>query len=124
MQVVTASAATTETAACWVVLTRGARFAYTTNTGSGSISGYAVGRDGELTLLDADGVTAATGPGSDPIDMALSNDGRFLFVLNSGHHSIGIFGVKADGGLSRLGTTIVQAAAPSGLAARWLSLTG
>ena len=118
LQVVTASAATTETAACWVVLTKGGRFAYATNTGSGSISGYTVGRDGELTLLDADGVTAATGPGSDPIDMALSNNGRFLYVLNSGHHTIGIFNVEADGSLSPIGNTMVQAAAASGLAAR------
>ena len=118
LRVVTASAATTETAACWVVLTRGARFAYTTNTGSGSISGYAVGRDGELTLLDADGVTAATGPGSGPIDMALSDNGRFLYVLNSGHHTVGIFSVKADGSLWPIGTSLVQAAAANGLAAR------
>lgn len=118
LQVVTASAATTETASCWVLLTKGARFAYTTNTGSGSISGYQVGRDGELTLLDADGVTAATGPGSDPIDMALSNDGRFLYVLNSGHHTLGIFNVEADGNLRPIGTALVQAAAANGLAAR------
>ena len=35
--------ATTETAACWVVVTGNGRYAYTTNTGSASVSGYAVG---------------------------------------------------------------------------------
>ena len=66
--------ATTETAACWVVVTKDGRYTYTTNTGSNSISGYAIGRDGSLTLLDADGRTAVTGAG--PIDAALSRESR------------------------------------------------
>ncbi|HEX9894751.1 MAG TPA: beta-propeller fold lactonase family protein, partial [Gemmatimonadales bacterium] len=51
---VTPLVATTETAACWVVVTPNGRFVYTTNTGSASVSGYAVGHDGSLTLLDPD----------------------------------------------------------------------
>ena len=47
-----------------MVVTKNGRFAYTTNTGSGSISGYAVSADGGLTLLDADGHTGRNGPGS------------------------------------------------------------
>src|SRR6266508_5394096 len=35
---------TTETAACWLVVSKDGQFAYVTNTGSGSISGYRVGR--------------------------------------------------------------------------------
>jgi hypothetical protein len=53
------SVATHQTAACWVVVTEDGRFAYTTNTGSGSISGYEID-DGALTLLNADGRTADT----------------------------------------------------------------
>src|SRR5262249_48798060 len=55
LEVITPAAATTETAACWVVVTPDGRFAYTTNTGSGSISGYRVAFDGELALLNGDG---------------------------------------------------------------------
>jgi 6-phosphogluconolactonase len=94
--------ATTETAACWVVVTRDGRFTYTTNTGSGSVSGYAVGRDGSLRLLDADGRTGVTGPGSTPIDAALDRRSRFLFVLESGTHEIGVFEVNRDGSLDPL----------------------
>jgi 6-phosphogluconolactonase (cycloisomerase 2 family) len=40
--------ATTETAACWVVVTDDGRYAYATNTGSGTVSGFAIARDGDL----------------------------------------------------------------------------
>ena len=53
---ITPNVATTETAACWVVVTMNGRYTYTTNTGSNSISGYRIGHDGSLVLLDADGV--------------------------------------------------------------------
>jgi 6-phosphogluconolactonase len=113
---ITPSAATTETAACWIVVTKDGRFTYTTNTGSGSISGYRIGRGGELSLLDADGVTGVTGPG--PIDMALSRGSRFLYSLNSGDGTISGFRVQADGGLSSIGGASGLPTGANGLAAR------
>jgi 6-phosphogluconolactonase len=112
---ITASAATTETAACWIVVTKSGRFAYTTNTGSASISGYRID-DGELSLLDADGVTGVTGPG--PIDMALSHGSRFLYSLNSGDGTISGFRVGADGSLSPIGGASGLPGSATGLAAR------
>jgi 6-phosphogluconolactonase len=112
---ITASAATTETAACWIVVTKDGRFTYTSNTGSGSISGYRISR-GELSLLDADGVTGETGPG--PIDMALTRGSRFLYSLNSGDGTISGFRVQGDGGLSPIGGASGLPAAANGLAAR------
>ena len=118
LEVITPAAATTETAACWVVVTPDGRFAYATNTGSGSISGFRVAFDGELALLDADGRTAVTGAGSSPIDMALSRNGRFLFALNSGTGTLAAFGVRANGSLApRRGLTGIPAGS-NGLAAR------
>jgi 6-phosphogluconolactonase (cycloisomerase 2 family) len=108
--------ATTETAACWIVVTKNGRFAYTTNTGSGSISGYRVGHDGALTLLDADGATASTGPG--PIDMALTPSSRLLYSLNSGDGTISGFRVGGDGSLSPIGGASGLPGAATGLAAR------
>jgi 6-phosphogluconolactonase len=108
--------ATTETAACWVVVTKDGRYTYTTNTGSNSISGYAIGTDGSLTLLDADGRTAATGAG--PIDAALSRGSRFLYTLNDGAHEIEAFAVDADGSLAPLGAVGGLPAGAVGLAAR------
>jgi 6-phosphogluconolactonase (cycloisomerase 2 family) len=111
--------ATTETAACWVVVTRDGRYAYTTNTGSGSVSGFAVGRDGSLELLDADGRTGVTGPGSSPTDAALTKNGRFLYVLNSGTHTIAGFAVGRDGALAGVGSTGGLPAGAVGLVAAW-----
>ena len=110
------SVGTTETAACWIVVTKNGRFVYTSNTGSGSISGYRVSHDGGLTLLDADGQTGLTGPG--PIDMALTRNSRFLYSLNSGDGTIGGFRVKADGGLAPIGGASGIPPVATGLAAR------
>ena len=112
------SVATNQTAACWVVVTPNGRFAYVTNTGSGSISGYAIDFDGAIELLDADGRTAVTGDGSAPIDLALTDNGRFLYSLNSGTNTIGAFRVHSDGSLSRLPFTGGLPSGANGLAAR------
>src|SRR5262249_30202318 len=69
LQPVTRSAPTTQTAACWIAITPDGRFAYATNTGSGTVTGYRVGRDGELVRLDG-GVTGTTGGA--PIDAGVS----------------------------------------------------
>jgi len=99
--VVSGSAATTETAACWIVVTKNGRFAYTTNAGSGSISGYAV-RDGALELLDADGVTGNIGAGTGPTDMAIARNSGFLYALAPASHNIAAFAIGPDGSLTPL----------------------
>jgi 6-phosphogluconolactonase (cycloisomerase 2 family) len=108
---------TTETAACWVVVTRNGRFAYTTNAGSGSVSGYLIGRNGSLTLRDADGRTGDTGAGSGPIDMALTRNSRFLYSLNAGNNTLGAFQVRGDGALVALPGISGLPASANGLAA-------
>jgi len=118
LHVISPSVATHQTAACWVVVTEDDRFAYTANTGSGSISGYEIGRDGTLTLLNPDGRTADTGAGSEPIDLALSDNGRWLFVLNSGTHTIGTFRILRNGQLRPVATVGGLPASTNGLAGR------
>lgn len=95
---------TTETAACWVVVTGNGRYVYTTNTGSASITGFAITRNGGLDLLNGDGVTGMTGAG--PIDVTLSRNSRFLYALNAGDDSISGFRVAADGSLERVGSDV------------------
>jgi 6-phosphogluconolactonase len=107
--------ATTETAACWVVITGNGRYTYTTNTGSASITGYRIGRDGSLTILDTDGVTATTG--NTPIDVDLTDNSGYLYTLNSGSASISIHRVEHDGSLTPLGTATGLPATTVGLAA-------
>ncbi len=116
-KLISGSVPTTETAACWVVVTGNGRFAYTTNTGSGTISGYRVSHSGRLGLLDSDGMTGRTGAGSAPIDLALSNDSRFLFSLNSGTGTISSFRIRADGRLARVSTQHGLPVTSTGLAA-------
>jgi len=118
LRVVSSAVPTTETAACWIVITKDGRFAYTTNAGSGTVSGYRIAFDGTITRVDADGVTGDTGAGSGPIDMSLSNDGRYLFTLNGGDQTIGAFRVHADGSLSPLPGAAGLPPGANGLAAR------
>jgi 6-phosphogluconolactonase (cycloisomerase 2 family) len=115
---ITASAGTTETSACWLVVTDNGKFAYVANTGSGTISGYRIGADGSLTLLDADGVTGMTGAGTAPADSALSAGSQYLYTRNGGTDSIIIFDVEADGSLTEVGTVTGLPDAFVGLAAR------
>ena len=114
-EVISPSVGTTQTAACWVVISKNGKYAYTTNTGSGSISSHQIEKDGAITLLDAQ--ASLTGDGSSPIDMALSNNGRYLYALGAASHTISIFQVKEDGSLVALGDVGVPAGAV-GLAAR------
>jgi 6-phosphogluconolactonase len=113
--VISGSVHDNQTAACWIVVTRNGKYAYTTNTGSASISGYLVGAEGQLELLDSDGVTATTG--AVPIDLALTPTNRFLYSLDSGAHQISAFAVNADGSLTPLGASGGLPDGANGLAA-------
>lgn len=112
---ISASVATTETAACWIVVTNSGRYAYTTNAGSGTISGFSI-QQGTLTRLDASGVTGTIGAGSGPSDMALSRDSRFLYARAGGTNQISAFSVGADGSLTALSGWV------GGLPAGWNGL--
>ncbi len=92
-----------QAAKCWVVATNSQRFAYTVNAlavqagGLGSITGYRIDPDGDLTKLGSTPIPAA--PLGVPIDAALSNDSRFLYVLHEADGIISAYRVEADGGL-------------------------
>jgi 6-phosphogluconolactonase (cycloisomerase 2 family) len=90
------------------------------NTGSGSLTEYAISFDRSITLLDADGRTGDTGTGSRPIDMALSTTERYIYALNGGNHTISAFRVHANGKLTRLAAVAVVnlPVRTNGLAAR------
>jgi 6-phosphogluconolactonase len=108
-----ASIGDTQTAACWVVVTPGGRYAYTTNTGSNTISSYAVQRSGKLVLDKAVAATAGAGP----IDAAISAGGRALHALNAGSHTISSFTIDRDGALGNVKTVGGLPAGSTGLAA-------
>jgi 6-phosphogluconolactonase len=98
LQVISGSVPTTETAACWIQITTDDRFAYSTNTASGSITGFSIGSGGTLTRLTADGKTGVTGTGTQPLDMA--NAHGYLYALTPGDGGIHVFKVGSDGSLA------------------------
>ena len=118
LRTITNAAPDQQSAPCWVVVTSDGRFAYTTNTGSGNVSGYAVGFHGRLHLLNADGLAASTGTGSTPLDAAISNDARYLYVLTPGTSNIQGFFIALDGSLTPLSQATGIPSSASGLIAR------
>ena len=108
---------THQTAACWVAVTSNGKFATTTNAGSGSVSGYSVGRDGRHAVLEVNRQSGLTGPGSSPTDVAVSRNSQFLYVVAGGSHQVVAFEVHADGSLHNLGQVSIPAGAV-GIAAR------
>jgi hypothetical protein len=77
-------------------------WAYATNTGSDSVSGFLITPGGTLVPLNADGVTATTGPM--PTDVVFGRDTRMMFVLNSGAASISSYRIQPGGALLATGT--------------------
>lgn len=113
--VVSGAVRTRQGAPCWVVVTNDRRFGYTGN-GVGSVSGFAIAPDGSITLLDPDGATALIPGGVN--DIALSADGRSLYVLGTGAaRAIHAFAVEANGSLTPLGPAGELPAGTQGLAA-------
>src|SRR5262249_51110625 len=118
LRLITGSAPTHQGAACWVVITRNDKFAYTSDTASGVITGFSLARDGSLTILDSQGVSASTGAGSAPTDLALSENSRFLFSLIPGSGTIAGWRIGSDGALVFTGGAAGIPASATGIAAR------
>ena len=100
LRTISASVATTENAACWLVATANGKFAYTGNAGGSlSISGFRVQPDGSLSLLTPGGKTATTAAGV--TDLATSRNSHFLYS-RLGNGTVGAFEIQPDGSLQSL----------------------
>jgi len=107
--VIDPSVANNQTATCWIAGNeRG--FVYTANTGSQTISAYRLSTwknhhkkwkhgKGKLVLLDE-----TAGLGNRPIDMDITDNGRYLYALDPAEETIDMFEIEADGSLTDLGT--------------------
>lgn len=115
--VISGAVATHQGAPCWLVASKNGRYAYTANAAAGTISGFSVGHDGSLALLNPTGASGVLGQGSHPLDEAVSGNGQFLYNLTDGFHTISTFAIAADGSLTLTGTVPVPAGA-AGIAAR------
>lgn len=108
--------ATHQTSACWLAVTNNGKYCYAANTGSGTISGYRIDTEGNLALLNDNGITATTG--ITPGDITLSINSKYLYNLNSTSHSITLFSVHEDGSLDSIGTVDGLPAGAVGIAAK------
>jgi 6-phosphogluconolactonase (cycloisomerase 2 family) len=116
LDVITGTVPDNGAANCWIEATKNNRYAFVTNTGTGTISSYLISPDGSLRLLDA--TAAVTGPGTAPIDFSLSNDSHFLFVRLGTKGAVAGFRVESDGSLTPVGSVNGVPAGAQGLAAR------
>jgi 6-phosphogluconolactonase len=99
---VTGSVPTLGNFTCWIALTPNGQFAFTSNTLSSSISGFAIGSSGTVTALPGT-VVASLPTGSNNLDIAVSDDARFVYTMNTGAGTIGIFAVQPNGSLKVIG---------------------
>ncbi|MGH9494326.1 MAG: lactonase family protein [Candidatus Sulfotelmatobacter sp.] len=113
---VSGSVADQQSAPCWIAVTNDGLYAYTTNTGSGTISSYSVGYAGKLALMNKS--AANLGASSAPVDMGISNDSRSLYALAPGTGVIKGFGIGTNGSLTLQNTVSGAPASASGLAVR------
>jgi 6-phosphogluconolactonase len=106
LQVVTAHLGDLGRAACWAICTTDPtlpqQYAYVSNTNSDTISGYVIASDGSLSLVNADGKTAVLPRGAFPIDLAISSDNQYLYVLEKKLPGIAAFQVQPDGNLTQI----------------------
>src|SRR5215212_7363548 len=109
LALISPSVPTTQTAACRIAVSGDGRFVYATNAGSGTVTGFSVGSDGTIELLDANGVTGTTGGGVS--DVTLTGNGRYLYALRSGAGAIAAFRVEDHGALTALGSIPLPAGA-------------
>jgi 6-phosphogluconolactonase len=101
---------------CWAVVSNDNRYVYTTNFGDSSVSRYAIGADGSLTLDDP-----MAGVGLDGHaglrDEDMTDDGRFLYAIDADSQSVFGWSVGSSGALSPLGSWDGLPRAVAGLAA-------
>jgi 6-phosphogluconolactonase len=95
---ITTGVATLGNANCWNAVAPNGRWVYVSNSASSTISGFAISAGGALSPIGA--TVLGTNPtGATNLDIAVSADSKFLYSLNSGDGSIGIFGIQEDGSL-------------------------
>jgi 6-phosphogluconolactonase len=112
--VISASVPTGGLAACWVVVTPDGRWAFDTNAHGGTISSFAIARNGAITLRAS--VAANTGAGSAPLDLGVSANGRFLYVNESASHRLMAYAIGPGASLTAVSNAPALPAGSSGLA--------
>ena len=116
LTVLTSSAPTFQTAACWLVLSPDKKMAFTTNPGSDSISRFSLNFDGELTLERH--WRKLLKRGDRPLDIAVTKDSRALYVLLSGSDKLAMIPIQASRKRVRVAQRLSVPTGANGLAVR------
>lgn len=101
-QTITSSLKTGQSTGCWIAITPNGRFAYMTNPGAGTISGFNIMDNGQLQLIKGQGTVATS---HDPRDESITPNGRFLYTINNSVGSVNGYLIQADGALTQITTT-------------------
>lgn len=109
---ITKSERNDQTDGCWVVVTPDEKWAYTANFVSGSISSYALSSNGTATLING-AAAMPDGANSEPVDLVLSSDGRYLYNLLRGSGAVAGFAIQSDGSLKPVGDLAGKGAIPA-----------
>ena len=97
-----------QTAPCWVEISHDGRYLFAVNTGSTTISSYAIQTDGSLVHLSD--TAFSSGLGIRPFDARLDAGGNNLYVVDAAIDAVTIFSVDA-------GTLTELASSPASLPA-------
>ena len=87
---------------CWNAITPDGKYVYTSNSGSDSISGFAIAKDGTLTPVGST-IVGNNPSGSHNVDITVSADGQYVYTINSDSGNIGMFRIEQNGSLTNLG---------------------
>ncbi|MCT2592728.1 lactonase family protein [Streptomyces sp. N2-109] len=86
LTVISGSVNTTERTACWTAdSVLDPSITYIANNQSGTVSGCRFAEDGSITMFPEDGHLVTARDQHATQDMAITNDGRFLYVLTAGY---------------------------------------
>jgi len=85
---------------------------YAVNQGSDTISAFAIGSGGALTAI---GGSPYFSGGGEPLGLAATPDGRFLFVGNALDWTVVGFSINTDGSLTQSGAPFIMGNVPSSL---------
>ncbi len=97
LDVISGSVRNGQTATCWVAASRSENFAFTSNTGSGTITTYRIKDNGSLMITDI--AYSTLKEIAAPIDSGVSRDGCNFYVLNGNQGSISVFYIENNGQL-------------------------
>lgn len=100
LNVVTGSVLNDQILTCWIAVDLNERYAYTTNSDSGSVTCYRINPDGGLTVGESV-LTTPTGKGG-PIDCRIDPYGHYLYVLNGTEGAVSVFRIEQNGRLALL----------------------